>query len=151
MATTRQPSTSTLWKGMVINYTKFSCRTAHWQMSLTVICCFWNIQILQIFQLMMKLVAKIWKLDWKMRILKPSLALMTYFTYSRSSFIDTTACTTCPIIGWFSYPESVWSCIVLPSWSKNRLSVPLFILGGLTSDHVKQRANIPILLDIKMI
>ena len=142
MATTRQLGTSTLWKWMAPNYTKFSCWTAPWQTCLLVTfsCC--NIHILQILQLMLRLIANRWKLDWQLRILHSSLSLMPYRLYNRSSFIGTTACTTCPIIGWFNYPKSVWACIILPHWSSNRLYVLLVILGRLTSNHGKKRANI---------
>ena len=150
MATTRNLGVSTLWKWMVPNYKKFSCWTAPWQTCLLVTfsCC--NIHILQILQLMLRLIANRWKLDWQLRILHSSLSLMPYRLYNRSSFIGTTACTTCPIIGWFKKTKSVWSRIVLSRWSTNLLSVPIVILGGLTSDHSEKRANTPILFDLNM-
>ena len=150
MATTRQIGTSTLWKWMAPNYTKFSFRKAPWQNSLLVICSFWNSHILQIFQLMLKLIAKRWNLDWQLRILQPLFVPRPYLLYRNSYFICTINCTTWPIIGWFNYPKSLWYRIVFPRWSKNRLSVPLVILGGLTSNHGKQMSNIPNLLDLKM-
>ena len=74
-----------------------------------------------------------------------------YRLYINSSFIGTIACTTCPIIGWFNYPNSVWSHIVFQCLRKNRLSMPLVILVRLTIYHGKQSANIPTLFDLKMI
>ena len=150
MATTRQIGTSTLWKWMAPNYTKFSCRKAPWQNSLLVIFSFWNSHILQIFQLMSKLIAKRWNLDWQLRILQLLLVPRTYRIYRNSSFMGPIDCTTLPIIGCFNYTKSLWYRIVSTRWSKKRLSVTLVVLSGLTSNQGKQRTNIPTLFDLKM-